>query len=305
MIAGVRRLTGLLILLPAPALAQETAVASETGLSANLSLVSDYRFRGVSLSDRRPALQGGVEYSHKSGFFAGTWASSLGPSSDADLELDLYAGYSGNAAGLTYTVTALKYFYPGARGLSYVELQSKVEKEIGPATVEAEVAYTPPQDNAADSLDTSLGASFEGPREVTVFGRVGRENGAYSRKWDWELGLRRDFGPLSLSASYVATNHRAASIEVTDVGGFEMDVEAVDFALELSDAFGARAEIGSDHGAPGAGEGFADLGTETPDAAGDDGYAFAHGMKTWDCCAATYARGCVRSTHPMAPGGQL
>ena len=113
---------------------------------------------------------------------------------------------------VTYTVTALQYFYPGAPGLSYVELQSKVEKEIGPATVEAEVAYTPQQDNAADSLYTAVGASVEGPRQVTAFARVGRENGAYSRKWDWELGLRREFGPLSVSVSYVATNHRAASL---------------------------------------------------------------------------------------------
>jgi uncharacterized protein (TIGR02001 family) len=211
-IRNMRALLGLLIILPAPALAQEADSGSETGLSANLALVSDYRFRGVSLSDRRPALQGGVEYAHKSGFFVGAWASSLCSSCDADTELDLYAGYSGTGAGLTYTVTALKYFYPGASGLSYIELQSKVEKEIGPATVEAEVAYTPQQDNAADSLYTSLGASLEGPHDVSAFARVGRENGVYSRKWDWELGLSRDFGPLSVSASYVATNHRAASL---------------------------------------------------------------------------------------------
>jgi len=166
----------------------------------------------VSLSDRRPALQGGVEYAHNSGFFAGAWASSLCRSCDADVELDVYAGYSGTAAGLTYTVTALKYFYPGTRGLSYVELQSKVEKEIGPATLEVEAAYTPQQDNAVDSLYTAAGASIEGPREVTAFARVGRENGAYSRKWDWELGLRREFGPLTVSASYVATNRRAARL---------------------------------------------------------------------------------------------
>ena len=208
----MRGLLGLLILLPAPLFAQEADTGSETGLSANVTLVSDYRFRGVSLSDRRPALQGGVEYSHQSGFFGGAWASSLSPSGDADVELDLYAGYSGTAAGITYTVTAFKYMYPGASGLSYVELQSKVEKEIGPATVEAEIAYTPQQDNSVDNLYTAVGASVEGPHAVTAFARVGRENGVYRRKWDWELGLRREFGPVSVSASYVATNHRAASL---------------------------------------------------------------------------------------------
>ena len=52
-------------------------VASAQALTANVSLVSDYRFRGVSQSFRRPAVQGGVDWAHDSGFYVGTWASTV------------------------------------------------------------------------------------------------------------------------------------------------------------------------------------------------------------------------------------
>src|SRR3546814_3220400 len=61
------------------ALAQDSgpAAASAFDISANVSLTSDYRFRGISLSDKGPAIQGGVDIGHDSGFFGGGWASSI------------------------------------------------------------------------------------------------------------------------------------------------------------------------------------------------------------------------------------
>lgn len=211
--AALTALSVLCALGSAPAAAQETVKPSvEKPLSATIEIVSDYRFRGVSLSDRKPALQAEVEYTHSSGLFAGTWGSTLAGSGGPNAEIDLYAGYSGTEAGLTYTVTALKYLYPGSSDLTYVELQSEVEAEIGLATVKVDVAYTPQQKNAVDSIYSAAEASFEGPHGITVLARGGRENGAYRHKWDWELGLRRAFGPLAVRASYVGANHRASNL---------------------------------------------------------------------------------------------
>ena len=80
---------------PVPAAAQ-----GGVDLSANLGLVSDYRFRGLSLSDRGPALQGGVDLEADMGLFAGAWASTIADYEGANAELDIYGGYAGSLAGL-------------------------------------------------------------------------------------------------------------------------------------------------------------------------------------------------------------
>ncbi|MEO7187119.1 MAG: TorF family putative porin [Sphingomicrobium sp.] len=197
---------------PASAAAQAASEDTGSAVSASIELVSDYRFRGVSLSNRKPALQAGAEYSHSSGLFAGVWGSTLAETGGANAEVDVYVGYSGSAAGLSYTVTAAKYMYPGATGLAYLELQSEVEAPLGPVTALLEVAYTPEQKNAVANLYTAAGASYEGPHGTTVTAKLGRENGGYRRKWDLELGLSRSFGPVALRAAYVVTNHRSAQL---------------------------------------------------------------------------------------------
>ncbi|WIV96637.1 TorF family putative porin [Kinneretia aquatilis] len=105
-------------------LAQATAPAApaatpEHSLTGNLSLNSDYRFRGISQSWKLPALQGGLDYAHRSGFYAGTWASNVSGNSysnGAGLELDLYAGFKFPLTqDLTLDLGALAYVYPGAK----------------------------------------------------------------------------------------------------------------------------------------------------------------------------------------------
>lgn len=84
--------TALAVVLPASALARDEA-AEDYAISANIGYFSDYRFRGVSLSDEDFALQGGIDVTHSSGFYVGTWGSSIEPFNGAEMELDLYGGY--------------------------------------------------------------------------------------------------------------------------------------------------------------------------------------------------------------------
>lgn len=115
--------------LPALVLAQSAAsVETQTGphaVTGNVTLVSDYRFRGISQTFGLPAIQGGFDYAHASGLYAGTWASNvystasngIGTSytNGASLEWDLYGGYKFEAApGVTLDVGGLYYYYPGA-----------------------------------------------------------------------------------------------------------------------------------------------------------------------------------------------
>jgi uncharacterized protein (TIGR02001 family) len=105
-------LTGL-VAMPALAVADEPA----SPLSGNITLTSDYLFRGVSQTTNKPAIQGGFDYEHGSGFYVGTWASNVdwvGTKEDNSMEIDLYTGFKGSLpADLGYDVGVITYYYPG------------------------------------------------------------------------------------------------------------------------------------------------------------------------------------------------
>ena len=101
----------------APAAAPATP---EHTLTANGGLFSEYIFRGISQTAGKPAVQGGFDYSHSSGIYLGTWASSIswlqdfGAYTRSSLEWDFYGGYKGSFADdFSYDVGLLYYYYPG------------------------------------------------------------------------------------------------------------------------------------------------------------------------------------------------
>lgn len=112
--------------LPSLAMAEEAAPAaaepaSPHAVSYNIGLFSQYIWRGMTQTDESLALQGGVDYAHSSGFYAGAWASNVtwtkdyGYMDSNSLELDLYAGFANTIGdtGIGYNVGLLQYLYPG------------------------------------------------------------------------------------------------------------------------------------------------------------------------------------------------
>lgn len=90
--------------------------AAQTEVSANVGFVTDYRFRGISQSDRKPAVQGGFDVEHDSGFYAGIWGSSISwLGAGAGVEIDVYGGYAGEVGDFFYDVGLLHYNYPGGK----------------------------------------------------------------------------------------------------------------------------------------------------------------------------------------------
>lgn len=90
--------------------------------TSNVSLVSDYRFRGISQTMRRPAIQGGFDYSHVSGWYLGTWASNVDGTThfynNTSMEWDFYGGIKGKMCpcsipDFSYNVGLIYYYYPG------------------------------------------------------------------------------------------------------------------------------------------------------------------------------------------------
>ena len=76
------------------------APASPHTLAGNLGIYSSYRFRGIDQTFGKPALQGGIDYSHSSGIYLGNWNSNVSEGAgfpDANLEMDFYGGYKFSA----------------------------------------------------------------------------------------------------------------------------------------------------------------------------------------------------------------
>lgn len=95
-----------------------SAADSPHSLSGNMGIYSQYIFRGVSQTDFDPALQGGFDYSHASGLYAGTWLSNVswtspGYTGGGSLEADFYGGYRGSVGDFGYDLGLLQYHYPG------------------------------------------------------------------------------------------------------------------------------------------------------------------------------------------------
>lgn len=109
----------------------QTAPASPHTFVGNAGLYSQYIFRGLTQTNSDPALQGGLDYSHASGFYAGTWLSNISWLTDSStvtgyssssLEWDFYGGYRGSfgASDFGYDVGLLQYYYPGTHSTTLV-----------------------------------------------------------------------------------------------------------------------------------------------------------------------------------------
>jgi uncharacterized protein (TIGR02001 family) len=130
-----------------PAFAQDAEEeASPITISGSAAITSDYRFRGLSQSDGNFAVQGSIGASHESGFYVGTWGSSI--SFAGGTEIDLYGGWKGEvASGLTVDAGLMYYLYPNA-GSSFAPVASdffepyaSVSGTIGPVGAKVGVAY--------------------------------------------------------------------------------------------------------------------------------------------------------------------
>jgi uncharacterized protein (TIGR02001 family) len=197
-------------LLPSAAHAGDDAAEKPVVAAAyNVAIVSDYRFRGLSLSNRKPAVQAGIDLAFRNGIYLGTWTSNVASTGGSNIEVDLYGGYGGSFLGFDYTAGALGYVYPGSHGVNYVELQSTVGRTIGPVKATLTAAWTPKQGNAVENLYLSLGGKVALAKRLSASASVGRENGGFDHKYDWSAGLAYAIDALEISALYVDTNYKS------------------------------------------------------------------------------------------------
>lgn len=202
------------------AVAQTAAPASAHTVAYNVGLASEYSYRGISQSDNKPALSAGADYSHASGFYLGTWASTITWLEDtaaydkSKVELDLYGGFKKEVAkDTTVDLGVLKYVYPG----------DKVAGVVHPNTTELYAAlnyktygikYSHSVTNLfglADSKNSQyldLYANIdiaEGTQLNLHYGKQNVKNSSVSDYADYKIGVTKDFGFASGSLAYVKT----------------------------------------------------------------------------------------------------
>lgn len=219
-----------------------SALADGNSLSGNIGIASDYLFRGISQSQHKPQISGGIDYAHASGLYVGTWLSNQawvnagGSETNSSLEMDLYGGYRGSLpADFGYDVGVIHYHYPGNR----------VDGYVSPNTTEAYVAgswkflslkysYTvsdyfvgwtgaTTSDKTRGSNYIELNANYDLGSGWGVLGHVGHQKvkhdgDNHASYTDWKVGVSKDvgFGTVSLAYSDTDANKTAYTWDSTN-----------------------------------------------------------------------------------------
>jgi uncharacterized protein (TIGR02001 family) len=206
-----------------PALVQ----AQESTLSYNVGVVSDYRYRGISQSRLQPALQGGIDYADKSGFYVGAWGSTIkwikDAGGDAPVELDLYGGYKGAVGDVAYDVGFLRYEYTRnnlSPNANTNEVYGAVTYGLFTAKYSHAISNLFGFGDSKNSYYLDLSANFDLGSGYTLTPHVGRQsvkNNSGASYTDYSLTLAKDLGNgLSASLMLVDTNNDTYSSGVAN-----------------------------------------------------------------------------------------
>ena len=178
----------------APAAPAAAEPASPNTFTYNIGLYSQYVFRGLTQTAQRPAIQGGADYSHSSGLYAGTWASNINWLEDGgnwhsgSMEWDIYGGFRNTigSTGIGYDVGLLNYVYPGtktaaAKGTNFVDPYTlELYAALSYQWLQAKISYSATDTFGVKNSDgtyyAELNANYPiGDTGYTVMGHVGRQ----------------------------------------------------------------------------------------------------------------------------------
>ena len=219
------------VLFSTPAFAQDGEQTAIT-VSGGATVVTDYRFRGISQTDKDFAVQGTFTVAHESGVYATVWGSTIDDyvAASADQEIDLSLGFRKTFGATTIDVGALYYYYPGAEKVipgynsDFLELYGSVAQSIGPVSAKVSAAYAPSQAAlrlGAGNLDNfylNAGVSGAvGDSGLSLSAAVGR---TFTRSFlsggskysDWSVGASYTTGSVTLGVSYVDTSYRRNAV---------------------------------------------------------------------------------------------
>jgi len=215
----MKRLTAVSLAMLSALTALPAAAQEADPLSFNVGVVSDYRYRGISQTRLKPALQGGADYAFANGAYVGVWASTIkwvkDLGGDANVEIDLYGGYKGELAkDVTYDVGFLQYLYPSNKLSPKAEtLEAYGALTVGPITgkYSHSLTNTFANPNSKNSYYFDLSAAIDLGDGYTLTPHVGYQKikGTVSKEatyTDYALTLSKTFGAVTPSISLVDTD---------------------------------------------------------------------------------------------------
>jgi uncharacterized protein (TIGR02001 family) len=200
------------------------AFPAHAQLSFNGGVTNDYRYRGISQSRLRPALQLGVDYAFESGLYVGAWASSIQWIKDvggkAQVELDVYGGYKGKLGGaLSYDVGVLNYDYrrnklgtlAGLVDANTTEIYGAVTYSVATLKYSHALTNTFGNPDSKNSFYLDLSAGLDVGAGITLTPHVGYQkikgpNSGVGSYKDYSIAASKDFSGLLVSAGFYGTD---------------------------------------------------------------------------------------------------
>ena len=209
--------------------AAQQAAAPASPVTGNMTIASEYRFRGIDQTAGKPAIQGGLDYSHASGVYLGNWNSNVSQGAGfpgGSIEMDFYGGWKKTFGDLGVDVGAIYYYYPGtdARVLGAANPHSGKTNSGTVHNTEFYVGgswkflslkwfhaisdyFSVPDTSGTNYLDFSATHDLGGG--LGVVGHIGRlkvHNLSEADYTDWKLGVTKDITGWVLGAALVGTN---------------------------------------------------------------------------------------------------
>jgi uncharacterized protein (TIGR02001 family) len=243
------------------AFAQTAPAAAAPEVTYNVGVVSQYRYRGLAQTKGDPALQGGVDYANASGFYAGAWGSTIKWIKDSatantsetkgPVELDLYAGYKFEAAGIAYDVGYLRYEYVGntlkdSKAATFVNANTDevyAAATYGVTTLKYSYAFSDlfGYANSKGSSYIDLSATFDLGNGYSFVPHAGHQTVKHTSAQanmgytDIALTLNKDLGDgLSASVSAISTNVKGKSDFASYASSYDVAKNAVVVGIKYS-----------------------------------------------------------------------
>ncbi len=234
-------------------LAQAAAPAPEYTISYNVGATSDYRFRGLKQNGDNPAIQGGIDFAHKSGLYLGTWASTVSDwaaaNSATNLEMDFYGGYKTELAGIGLDFGMIYYNYPGASKPNMSDTREVyVGASYGPATFKVSrvmgtnyFASTTHGQDASGTMYYDLTLSQEVMPKLTASVHAGYTDYKLDTRTskvsyaDYNVGLTYDYQGYLLGAKYFINDTKAGTETYATHNGKKLYKDG--FAVSLTKTF--------------------------------------------------------------------
>lgn len=251
-------------------------LAGDNALTANIGFTSDYTFRGISQTYRAPAFQGGFDYAHESGLFAGTWASNISGNqyTNASLEWDVYGGYNGKLdEDSSYSLALTSVVYPGGRTSTASPSQNWDTTEASAGFIFKNLGFKYSyaltdwygissasrggfeptlRANGATTADAGTNlrskgsyyfeANFSQPLDggYTLALHAGHQtikNFHLLSYTDYKIGLSRTLGNFTVAANYTRTNASDNTLYHVAANGQDKDLRGGIFALSINRSY--------------------------------------------------------------------